>query len=49
MDGGAPALVAAIENATGIVPRRIPATPEVLLDDLQAGRTVHGAGGGDAP
>ncbi|MFQ5426599.1 MAG: xanthine dehydrogenase family protein molybdopterin-binding subunit, partial [Gaiellales bacterium] len=42
-DGAAPALVQAIENATGIVPRGIPATPERLLDDLCAGRTVAGA------
>jgi len=31
MDGPAPALVQAIENATGIVPDVIPATPERLL------------------
>ncbi|WP_145066913.1 xanthine dehydrogenase family protein molybdopterin-binding subunit [Engelhardtia mirabilis] len=40
MDGGGPALVAAIENATGIVATRAPATPEVLLEDLLAGRTL---------
>ena len=40
-DGGAPALLAAIENATGIRASRTPATPEVLLDDLVAGRTVQ--------
>lgn len=43
MDGGAPAVVAAIENATGIAPIAIPATPERLLDDIQAGRVVTGA------
>jgi CO/xanthine dehydrogenase Mo-binding subunit len=31
MDGGAPAIVAAIENATGLVVDEIPATPESLL------------------
>jgi CO/xanthine dehydrogenase Mo-binding subunit len=31
MDGGAPAAVQAIENATGIVPTEVPATPERLL------------------
>jgi CO/xanthine dehydrogenase Mo-binding subunit len=51
MDGGAPAVVQAIENATGIAPVEIPATPERLLEDLEAGRTVAdapdpGAGGG---
>jgi CO/xanthine dehydrogenase Mo-binding subunit/aerobic-type carbon monoxide dehydrogenase small subunit (CoxS/CutS family) len=39
-DGGAPALVAAIENAAGIVARSIPATPERLLDALIAGDVV---------
>jgi CO/xanthine dehydrogenase Mo-binding subunit len=32
MDGGAPAILQAIENATGIVPTAVPATPERLLD-----------------
>ncbi len=32
MDGGAPAVVQAIENATGLVPTRIPATPERLFE-----------------
>lgn len=32
MDGGAAAIVQAIENATGIVPTEIPATPEKLLE-----------------
>ena len=31
MDGGAPAVLQAIENATGIVPTEVPATPERLL------------------
>jgi CO/xanthine dehydrogenase Mo-binding subunit len=31
MDGGAPAILQAIENATGIVPTEVPATPERLL------------------
>lgn len=43
MDGGAPAIVQAIENATGIVPRDIPATPERLFADRNAGRIVRGA------
>jgi CO/xanthine dehydrogenase Mo-binding subunit len=32
MDGGAPALASAIEDATGIAPDRLPATPERLLE-----------------
>ncbi len=32
MDGGAPAVVQAIENATGLVPTRIPVTPERLYE-----------------
>jgi CO/xanthine dehydrogenase Mo-binding subunit len=32
MDGPAPAILNAIENATGICLREIPATPEVLMD-----------------
>jgi len=32
MDGGAPALAAAIEHATGIAFNRIPMTPERLFD-----------------
>jgi CO/xanthine dehydrogenase Mo-binding subunit len=31
MDGAAPAVVGAIENATGIVVDEIPATPERIL------------------
>jgi CO/xanthine dehydrogenase Mo-binding subunit len=34
MDGPAPAILNAIENATGISLREIPATPEVLMDAL---------------
>ena len=40
MDGGAPAVVAAIENATGIAVTQIPATPERLLIDMRAGKVV---------
>ena len=40
MDGGAPAVLAAIENATGIIASEVPATPEVLLADLEAMRVV---------
>jgi CO/xanthine dehydrogenase Mo-binding subunit len=34
MDGPAPAILNAIENATGICLREIPATPEVLMDAM---------------
>jgi CO/xanthine dehydrogenase Mo-binding subunit len=34
MDGPAPAILNAIENATGICLRQIPATPEVLMDAM---------------
>jgi CO/xanthine dehydrogenase Mo-binding subunit len=34
MDGPAPAIINAIENATGICVREIPATPEILLEAL---------------
>jgi CO/xanthine dehydrogenase Mo-binding subunit len=40
MDGGAPAAVAAVENATGIEIDAIPATPERLLQWSVAGQTV---------
>ena len=43
MDSGAPAIVAAIENATGISPVSIPATPERLFEDRRAHRTVKGS------
>jgi CO/xanthine dehydrogenase Mo-binding subunit len=36
MDGPAPAIINAIENATGICVREIPATPEVLMEALTA-------------
>ncbi|MGM0576163.1 MAG: xanthine dehydrogenase family protein molybdopterin-binding subunit [Myxococcota bacterium] len=42
MDGGAPALVQAVENASGVAPERIPCTPERLLADIRAGRVVEG-------
>lgn len=37
MDGGAPALVAAIANATGAFVTEIPATPERIMEKLEAG------------
>ena len=43
MDGGAPAVVAALENATGIRATALPATPERLFADLVAGSVVDGA------
>ncbi|HXR10583.1 MAG TPA: molybdopterin cofactor-binding domain-containing protein, partial [Candidatus Acidoferrales bacterium] len=36
MDGPAPAIINAIENATGICVREIPATPEVLMEAMTA-------------
>jgi len=36
MDGPAPAIINAIENATGIWVREIPATPEVLMEAMTA-------------
>ncbi len=43
MDGGAPAAVAAVENATGISAPEIPATPERLMSwQLEAQRSSHG-------
>lgn len=47
-DGGAPAVVAAIENATGIACGAAPAIPERLFDDLRAGRVVPGGAAADA-
>ena len=41
MDGAAPAVVAAIENATGVVPDAIPATPERLLEWEGKGQRVR--------
>lgn len=49
MDGGAPAVAQAIENATGLGVDAIPATPERLLGWERAGQRVatgNGAGGG---
>jgi len=40
MDGGAPAVVSAVENATGIEVDAIPATPERLLALSSARRWV---------
>jgi CO/xanthine dehydrogenase Mo-binding subunit len=34
MDGAAPAIVNAIENATGLRVRQIPVTPETLMEEL---------------
>lgn len=42
MDGGAPATVQAIENASGIVPTEVPATPERLMQWAKEGRTTPG-------
>ncbi|MBZ0112791.1 MAG: xanthine dehydrogenase family protein molybdopterin-binding subunit [Thermoanaerobaculia bacterium] len=43
MDGGAPAIVAAIENATGLVLDEIPATPELLVSaEIEASVTSKG-------
>ncbi len=42
MDGGAPAALAAIENAVGVVGDVIPATPERLEAWRRAGQTVEG-------
>jgi CO/xanthine dehydrogenase Mo-binding subunit len=42
LDGTAPAIINAVENATGIVVRRVPLTPEILLGALDAAREkVH--------
>jgi CO/xanthine dehydrogenase Mo-binding subunit len=41
MDGAAPAVAAAIENASGIMPNEIPATPEKLYQWMQDGRSVR--------
>jgi CO/xanthine dehydrogenase Mo-binding subunit len=43
MDGVAPAIVNAIENSAGVSIRRIPVTPEVLLDALDAARPEEAA------
>jgi CO/xanthine dehydrogenase Mo-binding subunit len=42
LDGTAPAIINAVENATGVVIRRVPLTPEVLLEALDEARErVH--------
>ncbi len=46
MDGGAPAALAAIENATGISAAEIPATPERLMAAAEASRNGRNGGGG---
>ena len=38
LDGTAPAIINAVENATGIVIRRVPLTSEILLEALDAAR-----------
>jgi len=38
IDGPAPAIVNAIENAVGVSIKRIPVTPEVLMEALEGGR-----------
>lgn len=45
MDAGAPALLQAIENASGIVVNAVPATPERLLQLRDAGNSVDDAAG----
>jgi len=47
-DGGAPAVIAAIENATGIFSFDAPATPERLMADLRIGSVVPGGAAVDA-
>jgi CO/xanthine dehydrogenase Mo-binding subunit len=43
MDGGAPAAVAAVENATGIAAAEIPATPERLMAAQAAAAELAGS------
>jgi CO/xanthine dehydrogenase Mo-binding subunit len=43
MDGGAAAIVQAIQNATGIEATEIPATPERLLHTKQESETAGAA------
>jgi CO/xanthine dehydrogenase Mo-binding subunit len=38
MDGAAPAIVNAIEDALGVSINRIPVTPEVLMDAMERAR-----------
>ncbi|MGH9331773.1 MAG: xanthine dehydrogenase family protein molybdopterin-binding subunit, partial [Vicinamibacterales bacterium] len=49
MDGAAPAVVGAIENATGIVVDEIPATPERILAASEAGGRGSARGSREAP
>ncbi len=42
LDGGAPAIVSAIENAAGIVLREIPVVPERLMEALEAKAGMRG-------
>ncbi|HEX5759838.1 MAG TPA: xanthine dehydrogenase family protein molybdopterin-binding subunit [Thermoanaerobaculia bacterium] len=42
MDGGAPAVAAAVENATGLAVEEVPITPERLFDLDRAGRRERG-------
>ena len=46
MDGPAPAILNAIEDALGVSIRRIPATPEVIMDAIEGSGTGAGAGSG---
>jgi CO/xanthine dehydrogenase Mo-binding subunit len=47
MDGGAPALVAAIVNATGAFISEIPATPERIMEAIETADTPAPSGQGD--
>jgi len=40
LDGTAPAIINAVENATGAVIRRVPLTPEILMEALDAAREL---------
>lgn len=40
MDGPAPAIVNAILDATGVSVKRVPATPEVVFESMEAGRVA---------
>ncbi|HKZ00926.1 MAG TPA: hypothetical protein VJ180_01725, partial [Pyrinomonadaceae bacterium] len=45
MDGGAPAILSAIENATGVSLTQVPLTPELLMEALRPIRNqVNGRG-----
>jgi CO/xanthine dehydrogenase Mo-binding subunit len=43
MDGPAPAILNAIENATGIALKRIPVTPEVMMEAMRKAEAKRGA------